>query len=312
MAAIKILVAGIGGVGGFFGGLLAKQFERSKAVEVHFLARGAHLKQIQQSGLQIIEGDKRFVAIPKLATDDATQIGEVDYIIVATKSYDLEQTIQQLAPCIGPQTVILPLLNGVDCRERIQKLLPNNLVCDGCVYIIARLSRPGVVENQGNIKKLFFGVEGLSDARLEVLEKLFQEAGVEVTLTPQIEKVIWEKFVFISVTATATTYFDKPVGAIVADTDKRNTVIALVHEVDQIAKQKGVTISDKITEQVLTKLESLPYEATSSLHSDVKAKKNNTEVEALVGYVVSAAQHFSVDAPTYQKLFAEIQKRRLF
>ena len=307
MAATKILVAGIGGVGGFFGGLLAKQFEDSKAVEVHFLARGAHLQQIQKSGLQVIEGDEQFVAVPKLATDDATQIGAVDYIIVCTKSYDLEQTIRQLAPCIGPETVILPLLNGVDCRERIQKLLPNNLVCDGCVYIIARLSRPGMVENLGNIKKLFFGVEGLSDARLDILEKLFQEAGVEVTLTPQIEKVIWEKFVFISVTATATTYFDEPVGPIVADPDKRNTVIALVNEVAQIAKRKGIAISNSMAEQVLAKLESLPHAATSSLHSDVKSKKAKTEVQALVGYVVSAAQHFSVEAPTYQRLFAEIQ-----
>ncbi|WP_190808736.1 ketopantoate reductase family protein [Flagellimonas sp. S3867] len=309
MATTKILIAGIGGVGGFFGGLLAKQFEDSKTVDVHFLARGAHLEQIQKSGLTVIEGDEQFVAIPKLITDDAHQIGVVNYIIVATKSYDLEQTMQQLAPCIGPQTVILPLLNGVDCRERIQKLLPNNLVCDGCVYIIARLSRPGVVENLGNIKKLFFGVEGSSDARLEVLEKLFQEAGVEVTLTQQIEKVIWEKFVFISVTATATTYFDESVGPIVADPDKRNTVIALVNEVAQIAKQKGIAISDNMAEQVLAKLESLPYGATSSLHSDVTAKKAHTEVEALVGYVVAAAQHFSVDVPTYQQLFAEVQKR---
>ncbi|WP_136465239.1 ketopantoate reductase family protein [Flagellimonas onchidii] len=304
MAATKILVAGIGGVGGFFGGLLAKQFEHSKAVEVHFLARGAHLQQIQKSGLQVIEGDEQFVAIPKLATDDAAQIGAVDYLIVCTKSYDLEQTIRQLKPCIGPQTVILPLLNGVDCRERIQKLLPNNLVCDGCVYIIARLSRPGVVENLGNIKKLFFGVEGLSDARLDTLEKLFQEAGVEVTLTPQIKKVIWEKFVFISVMATATAYFDEPVGPIVADTDKRNTVIALVNEAVQIANQKGIAISNN-----MAKLESLPHAATSSLHSDVTAKKANTEVQALVGYVVRVAQHFSVGAPTYQRLFAEIQDR---
>nr|WP_299173326.1 2-dehydropantoate 2-reductase [uncultured Allomuricauda sp.] len=308
MASTKILIAGIGGVGGFFGGLLAKQFQDSKAVDIHFLARGAHLEQIQKSGLHVIEGDEQFAAIPKLATDDANQIGEADYIIVATKSYDLEQTIQQLTPCIGPETVILPLLNGVDCRERIQKLLPNNLVCDGCVYIIARLSRPGVVENLGNIKKLFFGVEGGSDTRLEALEKLFQEAGVEVTLTPQIEKVIWEKFVFISVTATATTYFDAPVGPILADSDKRNTVIALVNEVTQIAKQKGIVISNNMAEQVLTKLESLPHAATSSLHSDVKVKKINTEVQTLVGYVVKAAQHFGVDAPTYRKLFAEIQK----
>lgn len=309
MDTTKILIAGIGGVGGFFGGLLAKQFQDSPRVEVSFLARGAHLEQIQESGLRVIEGDEQFMALPKLATDDANQIGEVDYIIVCTKSYDLEQTIEQLAPCIGPQTVILPLLNGVDCRDRIQKLLPNNLVCDGCVYIIARLSRPGVVENLGNIKKLFFGVEGSSDARLYALENILWKAGVAVTLTPHIEKVIWEKFVFISVMATATTYFDAPVGSILADTDKRNTVTALVNEVAQVAQAKGIAVSDNMPEKVLTKLESLPSAATSSLHSDFQNKKAHTEAQSLVGYVVEAAQRLSVEVPTYQKLFAETQER---
>nr|WP_299382285.1 2-dehydropantoate 2-reductase [Allomuricauda sp.] len=309
MGTTRILIAGIGGVGGFFGGLLAKQFEDSPRVEVCFLARGAHLKKIQETGLTVIEGGEQFVAVPKLASDNANEIGEVDYIIVCTKSYDLEQTIEQLAPCIGPQTVILPMLNGVDCRDRIQKLLPNNLVCDGCVYIIARLSRPGVVENLGNIKKLFFGMEGGSDARLYALEKILRRAGVAVTLTPHIEKVIWEKFVFISVMATATTYFDAPVGPLLADANKRNTVIALVNEVAQVAQAKCITISNNMPEKVLAKLESLPGTATSSLHSDFQNKKAHTEVQSLVGYVVEAAQHFSVDVPTYQQLFAEIQKR---
>ncbi|MEX0360046.1 MAG: ketopantoate reductase family protein, partial [Allomuricauda sp.] len=285
MGATRILIAGIGGVGGFFGGLLAKKFEDSPRVEVSFLARGAHLEKIQEAGLTVVEGEEQFVAVPKMASDNASEIGEVDYIIVCTKSYDLEQTIGQLAPCIGPQTVILPLLNGVDCRDRIQKLLPNNLVCDGCVYIIARLSRPGVVENLGNIKKLFFGMEGGSDARLYALENLLRMAGVAVTLTPHIEKVIWEKFVFISVMATATTYFDAPVGPILADTNKRNTLTALVNEVAQVAQAKGIAISSNMPEKVLTKLESLPGTATSSLHSDFQNKKADTEVESLVGYV---------------------------
>ncbi|WP_431121059.1 ketopantoate reductase family protein [Flagellimonas flava] len=309
MGATRILIAGIGGVGGFFGGLLAKQFEDSPRVEVSFLARGAHLKKIQEAGLTVIEGEEQFVAVPKLASDNASEIGEVDYIIVCTKSYDLEQTIEQLAPCIGPQTVILPLLNGVDCRDRIQKLLPNNLVCDGCVYIIARLSRPGVVENLGNIKKLFFGMEGGSDARLYALENMLRMAGVAVTLTPHIEKMIWEKFVFISVMATATTYFDAPVGPILADTEKRNTTIALVNEVAQVAQAKGIAISTNMPEKVLAKLETLPGTATSSLHSDFQHKKTDTEVESLVGYVVTAAQLFSVEVPTYQKLYVEIQGR---
>ncbi|MCL6265913.1 ketopantoate reductase family protein [Flagellimonas myxillae] len=306
MGSIRILVAGIGGVGGFFGGLLAKQFEDNPKVEVSFLARGAHLKKIQEAGLTVIEGEEQFEAVPKLATDKASEIGKVDYIMVCTKSYDLEQTIAQLAPCIGSHTVILPLLNGVDCRDRIQELVPNNLVCDGCVYIIARLSRPGVVENLGNIKKLFFGMEGGSDARLYALDNLLRIAGVAVTLTPHIEKVIWEKFVFISVMATATTYFNAPVGPILADANKRNIVTALVNEVALVAEAKGIAISNNMAEQVLAKLESLPSAATSSLHSDFESKRKKNEIQSLIGYVVTEGRNQQVDTPIYVRLFSEI------
>ena len=89
-------IYGIGGVGGYFGGLLAKQFSESNEIEIYFLARGENLKQIQKNGLKVIKGDTQFIVKPKLATDNANEIGIADYIILCTKSYDLEKTIEQL------------------------------------------------------------------------------------------------------------------------------------------------------------------------------------------------------------------------
>jgi 2-dehydropantoate 2-reductase len=152
----KILIAGIGAVGGYFGGLLAKHFYNSGNVAIHFFARGEHLKEIQKNGLKVIKGDNEFIATPALATDDASAIGIADFIIVATKSYDLETIMQQLRPCINQDTIILPLLNGVDSKERIKNILPGNIVLDGCAYIVSRLKQPGVIENTGNIQTLYF------------------------------------------------------------------------------------------------------------------------------------------------------------
>lgn len=153
----KIIVAGIGGVGGYFGGHLAKQFSDSEDVEIYFLARGEHLKQIQANGLKVLNGNAQFIAKPKLATDSATEIGIADYIILCTKSYDLENIIEQLNPCIDRNTSLLPLLNGVDSAEKIKTILPSATVFNGCVYIVSHLKEAGVVENKGNIQKLFLG-----------------------------------------------------------------------------------------------------------------------------------------------------------
>ena len=159
MEKTKVIVAGIGGVGGYFGGLLARHFYEHDRVAVYFLARGEHLRQIQSKGLKVIDGKQEFWARPTLATDNPQEIGKADYVIVCTKSYDLEAVIEQLKPAIGKETLILPLLNGVDSRERIKSLLPQNEVLHGCAYIVARLKQAGVVENSGNIQKIFFGLD---------------------------------------------------------------------------------------------------------------------------------------------------------
>ncbi len=309
MTTIKILVAGIGGVGGYFGGLLAKYFQDRQDGEVYFLARGKHLAAIQELGLTVVAGQKEFIAKPKLATDKPKEIGIVDCVIVCTKSYDLEETLEQLLPCINDQTVILPLLNGVDSRARIKKRLPNNLVCDGCVYIISRLSLPGRVENLGNIQKLFFGAQGQSDTRLELLEDVFKQAGIESTLSSNIETIIWEKFIFISAMAMVTTYFDESVGPILSDKAKRRTIKQLVQENVAVAQQKGISIASEISEKVLAKLESLPPEATSSLHSDFQSESPKTEIQSLIGYVVAEGQNLNIETPVYNQLFLEIKSK---
>ena len=170
MTKTKIIIAGIGGVGGYFGGLLANCFYENENVEIIFFARGRHLKEIQNNGLKVIKGDSEFIARPALATDNPAETGIADYIIVATKSYDLETVVRQLLPCINQDTIVLPLLNGVDSKERIKNILPGNIVLDGCAYIVSRLKQAGVIENSGNIQTLYFGLDNFVNDRLLLLE----------------------------------------------------------------------------------------------------------------------------------------------
>lgn len=155
---LRLHVVGIGGVGGYFGGLLARRYADDLEVEVRFLARGENLRRIAADGLRVINPDGEFTANPALATDDPVEAGPADVILLCTKSYDLEGTLDPLRPCLIPgHTLVVPTLNGVDARDRIEALLPGQPVTNGCVYITSRLVAPGVVENFARNQKMFFG-----------------------------------------------------------------------------------------------------------------------------------------------------------
>ena len=303
----KIVVVGIGGVGGYYGGLLAKKYSDSKDVEIIFVARGEHLKQIQAKGLKVITGKDEFIAVPTLATDNANEIGIADYILMCTKSYDLEATIEQIKPCIDENTFLLPLLNGVDGNERIKNILPNTTILSGCVYIVSRLKEAGVVENSGNIQSLYFGIDNIINDRLLLLEKLFKDANIDTKLSDKISSIVWKKFIFISSSATATSYFDSSFGKLVSET--KETIVQLIEEVKAIALAKGICLDEEITTKTLNQIKALPYETTSSMHSDFKNLKSNTEVESLTGYIVKTGKQLNIPTPTFNKAYKKLTNK---
>ncbi len=306
----KIIIAGIGGVGGYFGGLLAKQFSESNEVDIYFLARGEHLKQIKNNGLTVVKGDTQFIARPKLATDNATEMGIADYIILSTKSYDLENTIEQLKPCIGEHTSLLPLLNGVDSAEKIKSILPNATVFNGCVYIVALLKESGVVANVGNIQKLIFGIDHTDSDKLDLLEHIFKQAAIDSTLTKNISSVLWEKFHLVGANSTATSYYKNSTGEILADNTKKEFLVSLLNEVNQIALAKGILFDKDMVSATMEKLYSFPFEATSSMQRDFQRPNAPTELETITGFIVREGQKLNIETPTFNIAYQELLKGR--
>jgi 2-dehydropantoate 2-reductase len=304
----RIVIVGIGGVGGYFGGLLSKRYANGNDVEVVFVARGEHLSEIQNKGLTVINGKESFVTKPHLATDDYSKIGVADYIIICTKSYDLKQTIGQLKPLIGNNTILLPLLNGVSASDEILEILPQAKVLKGCAFIVSKIKSPGIIENSGNIQKLSFGMDGpLSEAVLRLKDLMF-DAGIDVTVSDKISTAIWEKFIFISPTATSTSYFDSTIGKVLEENTE--TVLSLIEEVKNLAMAKSITVSDDISAKTLNTMKSMPYEVTSSMHRDYLNQKPQTEVESLTGYIVREAEKFGIATPVCHKLYEGLIKKR--
>jgi len=297
---IKIVIAGIGGVGGYFGGLLAKEYESSDSIEICFLVRGEHLNKIREKGLKVIHGATEFIAKPAIATDNANDIGIADYILICTKSYDLDATIEQLYPCIGENTILLPLLNGVESVDRIKKILPGTTVLEGCVYIVSAVKEAGVIENSGINQKLFFGPDS-NDNRLQWLEKTMLNAGIEATLSDSISTIVWEKFIFIASIATATSYYNCNIGKLIEDNEE--TLVQLIEEVKSIALGKGISFNPNITANIVNYNKLLSNNSTSSMHRDYQNLKQKTEVETLTGYVVRAGQELKVETPAFTRAY---------
>jgi 2-dehydropantoate 2-reductase len=273
------------------------------------VARGEHLKTVQESGLTVITETETFVAKPTLATDNVEEIGTADYVLLTTKSYDLDQTIEQLKPCNGKHTVILPLLNGVNITTRIRSLLPDTEVWNGCVYIVSRLKEPGVVESKGNIHLMFFGHDNKETERLLFIEKIMKEAEIDVSFSRNILSVIWRKFFFISSTASLTSYFNVSFGALLTDENRKNTLKKLLRELLEVAIAEKIEIDETVIEKTIQQLEKLPFETTSSMHSDFIAGRN-TELQTLTGIVVELARRHGIPTPTYDLVYSELSIRK--
>lgn len=305
-AKTKIVIVGLGGVGGYYGGLLSRYAENQPDISVVFFARGAHLKAIQSHGLKVSDENQSFITHPTLATDDVHAIGQADYVIIATKSYGLQEVLQQIKPIIADHTVILPLLNGVDITDRIRAVYPQNEVWYGCVYIITRITDPGVIEDTGNVHFMHFGHEKKTSERLQFMENLFQQAGIEAYLKEDARRAVWRKFFFISTTAALTTYYNTDFTSLIHDADKRPAYLAIMQELYAISIAEQAGLKEGLVEELMDYGASLPAGKTSSMNSDYLAG-NPIELETLVKVVIDLGIKHNISTPVYEQVYEALK-----
>ncbi len=301
----RIGILGIGGVGGYFGGLLGKAYAESDAIEIIFIARGNTQNTIAQNGLKISTDTTESNVFPNLVSNDPAEIGTLDVLICATKTYDIENSLMSIKDCITSDTIILPLYNGVDGTERIQTLFPENTILKACVYIVSMITSPGNIKKIGSYEKLFFGSKTVPISKLEGLQSIFTNAKIESYLVENIEETIWEKFIFISALASATSYLNQNIGGILNNPTNKEFYISLLKEISAVALAKGINLPKDIVAQTLIKLEKSPQDNTSSMHRDVLAG-NTTEVKSLTEYVVTEGLKYGVLTPKYQQILNKL------
>ena len=304
----RIAVLGIGGVGGYVGGKLAAKYHNSGRAEIIFIARGNHAEAMKRSGLSLTVGSEEEIVHPAIISENPDEIGKVDLLIICVKSYDLASSVQKYFSCIESNTVLLPLLNGVNHTQTIRDILPQSRVWDGCIFIGSKVTAPGKIAVVDGIKELYFGSKEESGETLQDVEDLFTEAGMKASHRADIDAVMWKKFAFIAPVSGLTSAKDITIGEIVQNENHMDFLRELIDEVTDLATAKGITMPAGRYEDAIKIMTGFPFEATSSMHRDFKDGRK-TELHELAGYVVRLGKEMNVPTPAFDKCFEEINQR---
>jgi len=306
---MKVAVIGIGGIGGYYGGKLAAKYAGAGKHKIIFIVRGEHLKAIQRQGLRLMTVEGDLTAIPELATDNPRDAGLFDLVLVCVKSYGLEEAARRIKDNLHDESVVIPLLNGVNIAERLRAILPKGRILSGCVYISARIESPGVVRQVGGSCQLIFGPDRASDVETyRPIEAFLQEAGIKAELAGQVALPLWTKYIFIDPLAGLTSLLGKPFGAILDNPADRTMLEGLMKEVELVARAQGVPFPDDIVQATTAKAASYPATTKTSMLLDFENGRP-TELDIFMGYMVAAGKKLGIPLPLHERVYIELLKK---
>ena len=305
---MNIVVYGAGGVGGFFGGKLAKT-----GFDVTFVARGETLLSIKQNGLKIksIEGD--FKVFPKV-TDNIHDISNPDLIILAVKSWQIEAIAEKLKDIITENTMVLPLQNGADNADRLRAIIPKNNVLAGLCKIVSKIESPGVISHFEYEPQIIFGeFDNAKTERMQHLKSIFDKAGFKNSHAENIQLEIWKKFLFITSVSGLGAITRSVFGDMRESKNIRELLYQTAQEIKAIANAKQIPLEDKHIEGAIAIVDRMKYNTTASMQRDIMEGKPS-ELQNFNGYIVEQGKLLNIPTPinafTYYCLLPQELKAR--
>ncbi len=298
---MKILIMGSGGVGAYYGGLLAKHGN-----DVTFIARGAHLKALRTKGLQIksVHGD--FSVSPAQATDTPAEVGVVDLILFCVKTYATDEAAEAIHPAVGAQTAVISLQNGVDAAERIGKIVGLDRVLGGMTQISSALEAPGAVKQVSQFRRIVFGeLDGAVSPRAQSIEKTLGETGIAVEIAPDIRKVLWTKLVFISAASSLGSLTRLPMGDWRETPETRAMIVNLMKEAEAVGRAHGVNLDADVVEKLLAFIDAAAPHIKASMQLDVEAGRQ-FELESIIGVIGRKGREAGVPTPIADTIYAAL------
>src|ERR1044071_5371271 len=301
---MRIVIFGTGGVGGFFGGRLARAGE-----DVTFIARGEHLHAIKANGLRVDSTAGDFVIYPTNATDDVSEVGETDLVILGVKAWQVPEAACAIKPIVGPNTTVLPLQNGVEAVSQLVAELGSANVIGGLCRIVSFVVGPGHIRHAGFTPSVIIGeLNNLRTDRIIRIEEVFKHAGLEITIAPDIQVALWTKFLFIASFSGVGAMANAPAGVIRSDPKWRGYILNAMNEIYELAHARGVKLPPDSIDKVMSSVDGLPEDATSSMQRDIAAGKPS-ELESQNGAVVRMAREAGVEVPTHELIYETLRRK---
>ena len=304
---MRIAVVGVGGVGGYFGGRLAQAGE-----DVIFIARGEHLRAIQETGLRVESADGDFTIHPAQATGDPNTIGPVDVVLLAVKGWQVAEAIETMRPLMGSDTFVTPLLNGVDAPDQLAAAFGERHVAPGLCGLFGAVVGPGHIRNM--MARPFITVgefDSSGNERPERLCQAFARVGVQAMVAEDIRAALWEKLLFVGPFGGVGAVTRAPVGVMRTLPETRALLEGAMAEIYEVARARGVAVADDAVAKALALVDGSPEQATASMQRDIMAGRPS-ELESQVGVVVRLAREAAIAIPIHTALYASLlpQERR--
>jgi 2-dehydropantoate 2-reductase len=295
---MKVAVIGAGGVGGYFGGLLARAGH-----DVTFIARGPHLAAIQERGLRVESVNDGTFTVKARALYDTTRAGEQELVLFTVKMYHNAGAIEAARPMIGSSTVVLTLQNGIDNGEQLSQTLGPDHVMIGSVYLEGRIKEPGVVTQGGPGAGAFGEMQPGITERGQRLLKAFREAGWRMELHENMLGMLWKKFAYLTGSAAVCAASNSAYGEMRSIPETREVIKGAIEEALAVGRARGAPIMEDSLEWAMNSLDNFPAQGLASLAKDF-LEGRPVELEGLTGTVVRLGREAGMPTPINDTLYA--------
>ena len=295
---MRFAIFGSGSVGGYFGGRLAHAGE-----DVVFIARGDHLEAMLTDGLRVdsINGD--FVVKPVNATDDPAKASVADLVLVGVKAWQVSDAAEAMQPMIGPETIVLPLQNGLEAPAHLSEVLGSQHVLGGLCGLFCYVAGPGHIVHAGTDPFVKFGeLDNRRSERVTKLLDIFTRAGVNADSPKDIQVAMWLKFMLITVWSGMGAVTRTPAGIWRSQPQTRRMAECGLQEIVDVAEARGISLPEKAIQTTMSVYDSLVPESTASLQRDVMEGRPS-ELEAQIGAVVRFGQEAGVATPQHKFIY---------
>lgn len=297
---MHILVVGAGSTGGYFGGRLAQ-----RGRDVTFLVRPARAARLREEGLQIISPHGDFTVTPKLVTADGLDRA-YDLVLLSVKAYALEAAMEDMAKAVGPETMILPVLNGMLHIDELIERFGRQTMLGGLCRVAGMLDAQGRIVQMNKIHDLVYGeLDGTVTTRIEALDAVLQGAGFDARLSTHVELDMWEKWTMLASLAGITCLMRGTIGEIEAAHGGAAFALRFVDEVSSVVKAVGQPPRAALLESVRATMTKKGAPTTASMYRDL-IQGVAVEADQILGDLLARGERAGLDTPLLAAAYAQL------